>query len=75
MRQWVSAPDRAHRSSIHGEEARRYPNMQKVLSLYRLAFGQPEQSELLQHLKSLDLDSDVLAYQKHPLMIRLAPIL
>src|SRR5690606_16483600 len=31
-------------SLAFSEEARRYPNMQKILSLYRLAFGQPGQS-------------------------------
>ncbi|WP_061242391.1 helicase-related protein [Ectopseudomonas composti] len=62
-------------SLAFSEEARRYPNMQKILSLYRLAFGQPGQSELLEHLKSLDLDSDALAYLKRQLMIRLAPVL
>lgn len=62
-------------SLAFSEEARRYPNMQKVLSLYRLAFGQPGQSELLEHLKSLNLDSDALAYLKRQLMIRLAPVL
>jgi len=62
-------------SLAFSEEARRYPNMQKVLALYRLAFGQPGQSELLEHLKSLNLDSDALAYLKRQLMIRLAPVL
>lgn len=62
-------------SLAFSEEARRYPNMQKVLSLYRLTFGQPGQSELLEHLKSLNLDSDALAYLKRQLMIRLAPVL
>ncbi|MEQ9725976.1 hypothetical protein ABRP29_10125 [Pseudomonas sp. WHRI 8822A] len=62
-------------SLAFSEEVRRYPNMQKVLSLYRLAFGQPGQSELLEHLKCLDLESDALAYLKGQLMIRLAPVL
>ncbi|MNR20751.1 hypothetical protein D3C85_1376110 [compost metagenome] len=57
------------------EEARRYPNMQKVLSLYRLAFGQPGQSELLEHLKNLNLDDEALEHIKSQLLIRLAPVL
>ncbi|BBP70055.1 helicase [Pseudomonas sp. Seg1] len=57
------------------EEARRYPNMQKVLSLYRLAFGQPGQSEMLEHLKNLNLDDEALEHIKSQLLIRLAPVL
>lgn len=49
--------------------------MQKVLSLYRLAFGQPGQSELLEHLKNLNLDDEALEHMKSQLLIRLAPVL
>ncbi|WP_223431949.1 DEAD/DEAH box helicase [Pseudomonas sp. GL-B-26] len=57
------------------QESQRYPHMQKILSLYRLAFGQPGQSELLEHLKNLNLGSDELAHLKKRLMIQLAPVL
>lgn len=56
-------------------EALRYPHMQKILSLYRLAFGQPGQSELLEHLRSLELEDEELAVLKDKLMVRLAPVL
>ena len=57
------------------QEQQRYPQMLKILSLYRLAFGQPGQSELLEHLKSLNLCTDDLEKLKQRLMIQLAPIL
>ncbi|MNY45500.1 hypothetical protein D3C86_1806100 [compost metagenome] len=57
------------------QEQQRYPQMLKILSLYRLAFGQPGQSELLEHLKSLNLCTDDLEKLKRRLMIQLAPIL
>lgn len=57
------------------QESQRYPHMQKILSLYRLAFGQPGQSELLEHLKNLDLTPEQLTDLKSKLMIQLAPIL
>lgn len=57
------------------QEQQRYPQMLKILSLYRLAFGQPGQSELLEHLKSLNLSTDDLEKLKQRLMIQLAPIL
>lgn len=56
-------------------EQQRYPQMLKILSLYRLAFGQPGQSELLEHLKNLNLSTDDLDELKKRLMIQLAPIL
>lgn len=62
-------------SLAFSEEARRYPNMQKILSLYRLAFGQPGQSELLEHLRSLNLSNEALEHLKRQLIIQLAPIL
>nr|WP_244964745.1 helicase-related protein [Pseudomonas lactis] len=57
------------------QEQQRYPQMLKILSLYRLAFGQPGQSELLEHLKSLNLCTGDLEKLKRRLMIQLAPIL
>jgi len=57
------------------QESQRYPHMQKILSLYRLAFGQPGQSELIEHLKSLKLGDEELAHLKEKLMIQLAPVL
>lgn len=56
------------------QESQRYPHMQKILSLYRLAFGQPGQSELLEHLKSLELGDAELKQLKDKLMIQLAPV-
>ena len=56
-------------------EHQRYPQMLKILSLYRLAFGQPGQSELLEHLRKLKLGNEALETLKNRLMIQLAPVL
>ncbi len=62
-------------SLAFSEEARRHPNMQRILSHYRLAFGQPGQSELVEHLKNLNLDDEALEHVKSQFLIRLAPVL
>jgi len=55
-------------------ETYRYPLMLKILSLYRLAFGQPGQHELLEYLHGLNLSpGEILAF-KHRMMVDLAPI-
>lgn len=57
------------------KEVHVYSNMLKILSLYRLAFGQPGQHELLEYLKDLKLPVNELDELKRRLMIRLAPLL
>ncbi|WP_296671437.1 helicase-related protein [Rhodoferax sp.] len=52
-----------------------YAGMLKILSLYRLAFGQPGQCELLEYLKDLKLSEPDLMELRSRLMIRLAPLL
>ena len=52
-----------------------YAGMLKILSLYRLAFGQPGQYELLEYLKDLNLSDPDLMELRSRLMIRLAPLL
>lgn len=56
-------------------EHQRYPQMLKILSLYRLAFGQPGQSELVAYLNGLNLGDGELDELKQRLMIQLAPVL
>ncbi|KAB0481177.1 Helicase conserved C-terminal domain-containing protein [Pseudomonas reinekei] len=56
-------------------EHQRYPQMLKILSLYRLAFGQPGQSELVAYLNGLNLSEGELDELKQRLMIQLAPVL
>lgn len=55
-------------------EAARLEEILKILSLYRLAFGQPRQQELLENLLGRDLDSDEMAEVRKKLMIDLAPL-
>jgi hypothetical protein len=57
------------------KEIQVYSNMLKILSLYRLVFGQPGQLELLEYLKDLNLTEDEHNELKRRLMIRLTPIL
>jgi len=56
-------------------DAHVYAGMLKILSLYRLAFGQPGQYELLEYLKELKLSESDLMELRSRLMIRLAPLL
>lgn len=55
-------------------EAARLEEILKILSLYRLAFGQPRQQELLENLLGRNLDSDEMAEVRKKLMIDLAPL-
>jgi hypothetical protein len=52
-----------------------YSNMLKILSIYRLAFGQSGQHELLEHLKDLKLSDAEFDELKLRLMIRPAPLM
>ena len=49
-------------------------NALKILTLYRLAFGQPRQEELLENLLSRDFSDDEIAKIKQKLMINLSPL-
>src|SRR5690606_22222061 len=46
------------------KESFQYSQMLKILSLYRLAFGQPGQQELLEYLSGLNLSKGELAELK-----------
>ncbi len=46
----------------------------RSLTLYRLAFGQPRQQELLENLLCREFDDAEIAAIKHKLMIDLAPL-
>jgi hypothetical protein len=46
----------------------------KALAIYRLAFGQPRQVELIEHLLSKDFSPDEIALIREKLMINLSPI-
>ncbi len=49
-------------------------NALKILALYRLAFGQPRQEELLENLLTRDFRDDEIAKIKQKLMINLSPL-
>jgi len=49
-------------------------NTLKILSLYRLAFGQPRQEELLQNLLSRNFSAEEVALIKQRLVINLSPL-
>ena len=55
-------------------EATRLDELLKILSLYRLAFGQPRQQELLENLLRREFDIAEIAEIKRKLMIDLAPL-
>jgi hypothetical protein len=55
-------------------EATRLAELLKILSLYRLAFGQPRQQELLENLLHRDFDAASIDEVKRKLMIDLAPL-
>ncbi|MCR1767720.1 helicase-related protein [Burkholderia glumae] len=55
-------------------EATRLDELLKILSLYRLAFGQPRQQELLENLLCREFDIAEIAEIKRKLMIDLAPL-
>ena len=46
----------------------------KILSLYRLAFGQPRQEELLDNLVKRDFSADDWEKVRNALVINLAPL-
>ncbi|MGZ6239058.1 MAG: helicase-related protein [Syntrophales bacterium] len=54
-------------------EVKRLQEALKVLSLYRLAFGQPRQEELLRNLLHRNLSEDELIHLREKLVINLAP--
>lgn len=59
-------------------DAQRFDTMQRILSLYRLTFGQPGQEELARYLGTLSehQDGEILLNQiKDKLTVRLAPIM
>lgn len=55
-------------------EATRLDELLRILSLYRLAFGQPRQQELLENLLHREFDAAEIAEIKYKLMIDLAPL-
>ncbi|WP_061953327.1 helicase-related protein [Cupriavidus pauculus] len=55
-------------------EGTRLGELLKILSLYRLAFGQPRQQELLENLLCRDFGAAEIVEIKHKLMIDLAPL-
>lgn len=55
-------------------ESARLDEVLKILSLYRLAFGQPRQQELLENLLHRDFDAGEVAQIMCKLMIDLAPL-
>ena len=46
----------------------------KTLAIYRLAFGQPRQAELIEHLLEKDFDHEEIEFIRKTLMIDLSPI-
>lgn len=55
-------------------EIARYDVIKKILSLYRLAFGQPRQEDLLSSLLRLNLSDDEMREVREKLIINLAPV-
>lgn len=55
-------------------ESNRLGEILKILSLYRLAFGQPRQQELLENLLHRDFTADEVSEIRRKLMIDLAPV-
>lgn len=60
-----------------GRNANRLDMILKILSLYRLTFGQPGQRELIHHMQGMvdGVDEAALGELYESLMIRLAPVL
>jgi hypothetical protein len=46
----------------------------KTLAIYRLAFGQPRQVELIEHLLQKDFSPEEIALIREKLMINLSPV-
>lgn len=56
------------------KEVQKLDESLKILALYRLAFGQPRQQELLDNLLHRDLSNEELEKVKQALIINLAPL-
>ena len=52
----------------------RLDHILKTLAIYRLAFGQPRQAELVEHLLERDLTKEEIRHVMETLMINLSPI-
>jgi len=55
-------------------DRQRLSTILKTLTIYRLAFGQPRQAELVEHLLNRNLSDEEIAHVKKTLMIDLSPI-
>lgn len=55
-------------------EVTKYRDIKRILVLYRLAFGQPRQQELLERFIGCDVDNEKFQEIKDSLIINLAPI-
>lgn len=56
------------------KEVAKYAEVKKILVLYRLAFGQPRQQELLESFTACDIESEEFNRVKESLIIDLAPL-
>ncbi|WP_274026678.1 DEAD/DEAH box helicase [Vibrio parahaemolyticus] len=56
------------------KEVAKYAEVKKILVLYRLAFGQPRQQELLESFTDCDIESEEFNRVKDSLIINLAPL-
>ncbi|HGF5100988.1 TPA: C-terminal helicase domain-containing protein, partial [Vibrio parahaemolyticus] len=56
------------------KEVAKYSEVKKILVLYRLAFGQPRQQELLESFTACDIESEEFNRVKDSLIIDLAPL-
>lgn len=58
----------------YSRELRRRHELLRILSLYRLSFGQPRQQELLEELLRRDYSREDLAEIRRALLVELAPV-
>lgn len=56
------------------KEVAKYSDIKRILVLYRLAFGQPRQQELIESFKNYAIENDEFTKVKDSLMINLAPL-
>ncbi|WP_333913423.1 DEAD/DEAH box helicase [Vibrio coralliirubri] len=56
------------------KEVAKYAEVKKILVLYRLAFGQPRQQELLESFTACDIENEAFNRVKDSLIIDLAPL-
>ena len=56
------------------KEVVKYSEIKRILVLYRLAFGQPRQQELLERFTNCDIESEEFKRVKDSLIIDLAPL-